>query len=93
MLSKLQFSTAQSDFLRKRLCNVVLLLKLKSRIFKDAPTFTVDAIEILPDDNGTTPEKTIIQCNTYSEQGLYKFNFFYYVLLSKNAKNSNVSLL
>ncbi|XP_057780167.1 uncharacterized protein LOC130998778 [Salvia miltiorrhiza] len=62
----------QVDFLRQRLCNIVLLLKLKSRIFKDVCTFTADAIEILQDDGAIPSEKSSIEPEAHLEQGLLK---------------------
>lgn len=40
-------------------------------MFKDAPTFTVDAIEILQDDNGAPLEQTTTQHNDYLNKGLH----------------------
>ncbi|XP_057775405.1 uncharacterized protein LOC130994377 [Salvia miltiorrhiza] len=62
----------QMDFLRQRLCNIVLLLKIKSRIFKDVCTFTADAIEILQDDGAIPSEKISIEPEVHLEQGLLK---------------------
>ncbi|XP_057787250.1 uncharacterized protein LOC131004560 [Salvia miltiorrhiza] len=56
------------DFLRQRLCNIVLLLKIKSRIFKDVCTFTADAIEILQYDGAIPSEKISIEPEVHLEQ-------------------------
>ncbi|KAL6527908.1 hypothetical protein OROMI_029719 [Orobanche minor] len=65
-------NVAQSDFLKEQLCDVVLLLKIKSRIFRDAHSFTVDAVEILQDDGEIPFDRTHIRNEACLEQGLLK---------------------